>query len=271
MRIYRLVEVEVPDDLEGICWNESMSGKIVWKRADSKMCSVGIIRRGRSWGDYDGKYCAECPYFLMPNCLYDHERNLLKRLAKELGMSVNDLLELLASKTHAPRLRSPVSGDGPAEHNERATCSPEFFTILSSARKLLEATLQVLKLANKPVVDKLMIMKTAYLIQREHFKAYGKHFVDLPFFKYVYGPYNQLVLVALDEFAQQGLIEQTDDLEFNSATFSSKCSLPSEVSRSVAALLNKFKYSFDLTDYVRKLPEVMKTRFGEEIKFEEGA
>jgi len=54
MKVYRLTEVEVPDDLKGICWNESMRGKIVWKKANSKMCSVGIIRRGRSWGDYDG-------------------------------------------------------------------------------------------------------------------------------------------------------------------------------------------------------------------------
>jgi len=96
MKVYRLIEVEVPDDLKGICWNESMSGKIVWKRADAEMCSVGIIRRGRSWGDYGGIFCAECPYFLAPGLLHGYERELLRRLAEKLGVPVNELLGLLS-------------------------------------------------------------------------------------------------------------------------------------------------------------------------------
>ena len=103
MKIYRLTEVEVSDDLRGICWNESMKGKIVWKKANSKMCSVGIIRRGRSWGDYGGKYCAECPYFLALNLLHDYERGLLKRLAEELAMSVDDLLEMLTAEAQSKK------------------------------------------------------------------------------------------------------------------------------------------------------------------------
>lgn len=226
MKVYRLVEVEIPNNLEGICWNESIKGKIVWKQADSRMCSVGIIRRGRNWGDYNGKYCAECPYFLAPGLIHDFERDLLECLAKEVNMSANKLLEMLTDRAqnsnYAPRMRSSYGGHGSAEYDERTTCHTKFFTLLTSARKLLKTTFQVLKLANKSTADKLMIMKTAYLIQREYFKVHGKRFVNLPFFRYFYGPYNQLILIALDEFAQQGLIEQTDDLEYEFENLSVK-------------------------------------------------
>ena len=175
------------------------------------------------------------------------------------------------SPSRAPQMRSSYGGHGSAEYDERTTCHTKFFTILSSAEKLLEVTLQILKLAGKLVVDKLTIMKVAYLVQRSYFEVHGKHFVDLPFFKYVYGPYNQFLLLALDELVKQGRVEQIGDLEFDISSFSSKLTLSPEVSNAVIAVLNKFKYSFDLVDYTRKLPEVMKTRFGEEIEFEEGA
>jgi len=74
MKVYRLTEVEVPDDL-------------------------------RSWGGYDGKYCAECPYFLASNLLYDYERSLLKHLAEELAMSVDDLLEMLTAEAQPKKER----------------------------------------------------------------------------------------------------------------------------------------------------------------------
>ena len=96
MKVYRLIEVEVPDDLKGICWNESMNGKIVWKRADAEMCSVGIIRRGRRWGDYGGRFCAECPYFLASGFIYGNELELLRSLAEKLDVPVNELLDLLS-------------------------------------------------------------------------------------------------------------------------------------------------------------------------------
>jgi len=52
-------------DEEGICWNESLRQKrLVKVKAGDGMCAVGIVRRGRHWGDYTGEYCAECPYFI---------------------------------------------------------------------------------------------------------------------------------------------------------------------------------------------------------------
>jgi hypothetical protein len=74
---------------EGICWNESMSKEqIVKVKAGDKMCSVGIIRRGRNWNDYGGFYCAECPYFLNKKCFHEEEKHYISRLETEIGRKI---------------------------------------------------------------------------------------------------------------------------------------------------------------------------------------
>jgi hypothetical protein len=80
-----MVEVEMESEDEGICFNESMHVKrIVKVKVGSKMCSLGEIRRGRSWGDYGGQYCAECPYFIHDKFVDKWERELLRELEKHL-------------------------------------------------------------------------------------------------------------------------------------------------------------------------------------------
>jgi hypothetical protein len=74
---------------EGICWNESMSRKqIVKVKAGDRMCSVGIVRRGRNWNDYGGFYCAECPYFITRKCAHEEEKQYMSRLEAEIGRKI---------------------------------------------------------------------------------------------------------------------------------------------------------------------------------------
>ena len=81
----RMVEVEFDSEEEGICFNLSMSAKKpVTVKAGNQMCSVGDIRRGRSWGDYGGRCCAECPYFISDRFLGEWERSLLEELEQTL-------------------------------------------------------------------------------------------------------------------------------------------------------------------------------------------
>jgi hypothetical protein len=61
IRVSRMLVFEIDPEVVGFCRNEQTK-----KRAGEEICSVGIIRRGRSWGDYDGQYCAECPYWIPP-------------------------------------------------------------------------------------------------------------------------------------------------------------------------------------------------------------
>ncbi len=41
-------------------------------------------KEGRSWGDYGGQYCAECPYFIHDKFMGKWERELLRELEKQL-------------------------------------------------------------------------------------------------------------------------------------------------------------------------------------------
>lgn len=94
VRISRIIELEVPDDLEGICFNESLhAGRSVKVKASNKMCSVGIIRRGRSWGDYGGSCCGDCPYFISKVALGRHEHELLEEISEKLSVPVDDLIK----------------------------------------------------------------------------------------------------------------------------------------------------------------------------------
>jgi hypothetical protein len=81
IRVTRMTEVELDSEDEGICYNESAHAKKVVKvKAGNKMCIVGEIRRDRSWGDYRGQYCAECPYFIHNKFVGEWEKELLKYL-----------------------------------------------------------------------------------------------------------------------------------------------------------------------------------------------
>jgi len=64
--------------------------RIVKVRAGDKMCSVGAIRRGRSWGDYHGTVCAECPYFILERISGTWEKELLSRLKEVLEETSED-------------------------------------------------------------------------------------------------------------------------------------------------------------------------------------
>jgi len=86
IKIKRFVEqtIEMDGNKTGICWNESMARKrIVKVRAGDEMCPVGLIRRGRTWGIYDGIYCAECPYFITEESL-EHPDSYQVKLLKKL-------------------------------------------------------------------------------------------------------------------------------------------------------------------------------------------
>lgn len=65
-RVYvkRMMSVDFRKDEKGYCDNVSEGEKRPEVKAGNDMCSVGMIRKGRSWGDYSGVFCAECPYFI---------------------------------------------------------------------------------------------------------------------------------------------------------------------------------------------------------------
>jgi hypothetical protein len=56
--VTRMVEVTYEVNREGYCRNFSEP-----RMAGDMACGVGIIRRGRDWGDYGAIVCAECPYW----------------------------------------------------------------------------------------------------------------------------------------------------------------------------------------------------------------
>lgn len=86
IKAVRMVEFEFDCEEEGICFNRSMgAGRLVTVKAGEAMCSVGMIRRGREWEDYGGRYCAECPYFISKRLMGEREKELLEELKKALG------------------------------------------------------------------------------------------------------------------------------------------------------------------------------------------
>jgi len=58
-----MVEMAVDADAPGLCCNVGEGEPEEPVRAGDGICGVGIVRRGRSWGDYAGLWCSECPYF----------------------------------------------------------------------------------------------------------------------------------------------------------------------------------------------------------------
>lgn len=59
----KMVKMIVDANAEGLCENVREGEPLEPVKAGDNMCSVGIIRRGRNWGDYGGDFCCECPYF----------------------------------------------------------------------------------------------------------------------------------------------------------------------------------------------------------------
>ena len=68
--IRRMCIVEIPKDLIGECDNISDEELEKGQKRDKvktgdMICGVGVVRKGRNWGDYSGVFCGECPYFLI--------------------------------------------------------------------------------------------------------------------------------------------------------------------------------------------------------------
>ncbi len=60
-----IVDKDMPGECDNICEDDLKKGKKREQvKAGDNMCSVGMIRRGRNWGDYGGVFCGECPYFI---------------------------------------------------------------------------------------------------------------------------------------------------------------------------------------------------------------
>lgn len=57
-------EIELSVDEEGECLNSRDGEPRPKVKAGDQMCGVGVIRRGRDWGDYSGVFCADCPYYV---------------------------------------------------------------------------------------------------------------------------------------------------------------------------------------------------------------
>jgi len=133
---------------------------------------------------------------------------------------------------------------------------------------IVKSALVLLKKAGRMTVDRLTVMKTAYLIEREYFLMEGEKLTDLIYFNYVYGPYNGLIIDALEKLASDGAIEKEGDCEYNIAAYNEKSDIPKEINERLVKILRKHRYSFSLVDFVHGLKEVKETGFGEEICFE---
>jgi len=136
---------------------------------------------------------------------------------------------------------------------------------------VVNSAIALLKKSGKVVVDRLAVMKTAYLIEREYFMLTKKRFTNLIYFNYTYGPYNGLIVQALEKLASDRKIEKDDDYEYIVAFYNPDINVPEKIGKKIVKILKRHKYSFSLVDYVHNLKEVRETRFGEEIRFEKAA
>jgi len=137
-----------------------------------------------------------------------------------------------------------------------------------SAQVIVDSAIALLKAAGRTIVDRLTVMKTAYLIEREYFLTKKERLTNLTYYKYIYGPYNGLIVNRLEELASENKIEKESDYEYNIAFYSPKNILPEKVSKRVIKKLKTYDYSFSLVDYVHSFKEVQETSFGEEIRLE---
>jgi len=143
--------------------------------------------------------------------------------------------------------------------------------LLDDASRVVNSAIVLLKESGRVVVDRLAVMKTAYLIEREYFRSMKKRFTNLTYFNYTYGPYNELIVQALEKLASDRKIEKNDDYEYIVAFYNPDKNVPEEIGEKIVKILKKHKYSFNLVDYVHNLKEVRGTKFGEEIRFEKAA
>jgi len=74
-------------------------------------------------------------------------------------------------------------------------------TYLGDAMLMAKVAIAFLRRARKVVVTRLEIMKTAYLVEREYYLVMRRRLTGLPYFNYVYGPYNGLVMDAVEILA----------------------------------------------------------------------
>jgi len=136
------------------------------------------------------------------------------------------------------------------------------------AHVIVDSAIALLKMAGRIVVDRLTVMKTAYLIERKYFLTKKERLTNLTYYKYVYGPYNGLIINRLEELASENRIEKESDYEYNISFYNPKNKISEEISKEVVKVLKTHKYSFNLVDYVHNFKEVKETIFGEEIRFE---
>ena len=141
------------------------------------------------------------------------------------------------------------------------------YHLTDAAEKITRITLAVLKRADRIIADRLTIMKTAYLIEREYYRIRGERLTPLPYYKYTYGPFNGLITEAVEKLD----LPKLDDYTYEIYDFDERTAIndvtPEEAIKNVLEILKKTADSFRLVDYVHKLREVKDTPFGEEIKF----
>ena len=136
------------------------------------------------------------------------------------------------------------------------------------AEKIVKLAIRVIKKAGYMTTDRLTIMKVAYLIEREYYLETGSRLTSLSYSNYYYGPYNEFVMIALEQLANTGNIQKVDDYTYDLSPVNIE-DIPSplkEVEKRVINIIRK-KTSFTLVDYIHTLREVKGTPFGEEISF----
>jgi len=62
--VKRMMYVKFDVNEKGECNNVCNGKKRPIVKAGDDICSVGMIRKGRNWGDYGAVFCCECPYFI---------------------------------------------------------------------------------------------------------------------------------------------------------------------------------------------------------------
>ena len=137
------------------------------------------------------------------------------------------------------------------------------------AEKIVKLAIRVIKKAGHVMADRLTIMKVAYLIEREYYLRTRKRLTSLSYSNYYYGPYNEFVMIALEQLANTRNIRKMDDYTYDLSLINIEDtpSLLEEVEKKVINIIRK-KSSFTLVDYIHTLKEVKGTPFGEEISFE---
>lgn len=136
-----------------------------------------------------------------------------------------------------------------------------------SVGELVKLTLSTLRRAEFYSASRVEILKTAYLLEREYYLREGKRLSSLPYYHYPYGPFNGLIIEAVEELSLPKLDDNIYEIYGLDDETLGDVDYPEKALKRVLKILKKHSDEVSLVKYALRLKEVKKTPPGEEIDF----